>query len=70
MIAYHSRFRLTFLVVPFFGTERFYLEFSRPNATLQHSMFRNNAERNRTIALPCERGLLLLLPRYLDLLDL
>ena len=45
-ISYRSTFRITFLVVPFFGTERFYLKCSSLNATLQRSTFRNNTEQN------------------------
>lgn len=56
-IAYLSIFRITFLVVPFFRTELFYLKCSRLNATLQRSTFRNNTERSGTIAFPCERDL-------------
>ena len=54
-IAYRSTFLITFLVVPVFGTERFYLKCSRMNATLQRSTFWNNSERNGTIPFPCER---------------
>ena len=43
-IAYRSTFRITFLFVPFLGTERLYLKRSRLNTTLQRSTFRNNTE--------------------------
>ena len=44
-IAYRSTFRITFLVVPLFGTEWFYLKCSRLNTTLQRSTFWSNTER-------------------------
>ena len=56
-ITYRSTFRITFLVVPFFGTERFYLKRFRLNTTIQRSTFRTNTERSGTIAFPYERGL-------------
>ena len=57
MIAYRSTFRITFFSRSTSGKERFYLKYSRLNAALQRSTFRNNTERSGTIAFPCERGL-------------
>ena len=45
-VSFH--FRIMSLVVPFFGTERFYSKHSRLNATLQRSTIRNNMERLRS----------------------
>ena len=56
-IAYRSTVRITFLVVPFIGTERFYLKRSHLNAALQRFTFRNNTERIGTITFPSKRGL-------------
>ena len=53
-IAYRFTFRITFLVVPLFGMERFYLKCSHLNSTLQRSTFRDNTEHSGTIAFPCE----------------
>ena len=57
MIAYRSTFRITYFIVPLFGTERFYFKRSRVNATPERSTFRNGTIWNGTIAFPCERGL-------------
>ena len=56
-IAYRSTFRITYFIVPLFGTERCYLQLSRVNATPERSTFRNGTIWNGTIAFPCERGL-------------
>ena len=40
-IAYRSTFRITYFIVPLFGTERCYSKRSRVNATLERSTFRN-----------------------------
>ena len=50
--AYRSTFRITYFIVPLFGTERCYFKRSRVNAAPERSTFRNV-----TIAFPCERGL-------------
>ena len=55
--AYRTTFRVAFLVIPLFVTERFYLKRSRLNVTLQLSTFRNNMEQSGTIVFPSERGL-------------
>ena len=55
-IAYRSTFRITYFIVPLFGTERCYFKRSRVNATPEHSTFRNGTIWNGTIAFPCERG--------------
>ena len=57
MIAYLSTFRITFLVVPFFGMGRFDLKSSCLNATLQPSTFRTYREQSGMIAFSNERGL-------------
>ena len=59
-IAYCSTFRITYFIVPLFGTERFYFKRSRVNATPERSTFRNETIWNGTIVFPCERGLILL----------
>ena len=56
-IAYRSTFRITYFIVPLFGTERCYFKRSRVNATPERSTFRNGTIWNGTIAFPCERGL-------------
>ena len=56
-IAYRSTFRITYFIVPLFGTERSYFKRSRVNATPERSTFRNGTIWNGTIAFPCERGL-------------
>ena len=56
-IAYCSTFRMTYFIVPLFGTERCHLKRSRVNTTPERYAFRNGEERNGTIAFPCERGL-------------
>ena len=56
-IAYHSTFRITYFIVPFFGTERYYFKRSCVNATPERSTFRNGTIWNGTIAFPCEQGL-------------
>ena len=56
-IAYRSTFRITYFIVPLFGTERCYFKRSRVNATPERSIFRNRTIWNGTIAFPCELGL-------------
>ena len=56
-IAYRYTFRITYFIVPLFGTERCYFKRSSVNATPERSTFRNGTIWNGTIALPCERGL-------------
>ena len=56
-IAYRSTFRITYFIVPLFGTERCYFKRSRVNATPERPTFRNGTIWNGTIAFPCERGL-------------
>ena len=58
-VASRSTFRITFVVVPFLGTERFYLKCSCLNATLQCFTFWTNTERSGTIAFQCERRLII-----------
>ena len=47
-IAYCFTFRITYLGIPFSGTERFYLKHSSLNATLRRSTLWNNMERSGT----------------------
>ena len=56
-ISYRSIFRITFLTVPPFGTERCYFKRSHVNATPERSTFRNGTICNGTIAFPRERRL-------------
>ena len=56
-IVYRSTFRITYFIVPLFGTERCYSKRSRVTATAERSTFRNGTIWNGTIAFPCERGL-------------
>ena len=63
-IAYRSTFRITYFIVPLFGTERCYFKRSRVNATPERSTFRNGTIWNGTIAFPCEGGLYLMLKKH------